>query len=259
VEVIIQPSATDAALLAARIIADLVRRKPHAVLGLATGATLVATYAELVRMQLRDELDLRRIITFNLDEFVGLDESHRCSLHRYMKDHLFDPIGLPRTQVHIPPALASDVASACHEYEMSIAAAGGIDLQLLGIGRDGHIGFNEPTSSLASRTRIKTLAASTVIAQQAVFGNDPVPRHAITMGIGTIRDARHCVLVATGKHKADALARAVEGPVTAMVPASALQHHPRTTVIVDEEAGANLTLQDYYRHVFAHKPDWQKS
>jgi glucosamine-6-phosphate deaminase len=141
---------------------------------------------------------------------------------------------------------------------MSIAAAGGIDLQLLGIGRDGHIGFNEPTSSLASRTRIKTLAAGTVIAQQAVFGNDPVPRHVITMGIGTIRDARHCVLVATGKHKADALARTVEGPVTAMVPASALQHHPQTTVIVDEEAGANLTLQDYYRSAFAHKPDWQK-
>ena len=258
-EVIIQPSAMDAAHLAARIVADLVRRKPDAVLGLATGATLVATYAELVRMQQRGELDLRRIVTFNLDEFVGLDESHRSSLHRYMKDHLFDPIGLPRTQIHIPPALASDVASACHDYEMSIATAGGIDLQLLGIGRDGHIGFNEPTSSLASRTRIKTLATSTVIAQQAVFGNDPVPQHVITMGIGTIRDARHCVLVATGKHKADALARTVEGPVTAMVPASALQLHPRTTVIVDEEAAANLTLQDYYRSAFAHRLDRQKS
>jgi glucosamine-6-phosphate deaminase len=258
-EVIIQPSAMDAAHLAARIIADLVRRKPHAVLGLATGATPPATYAELVRMQQRGELDLRRIITFNLDEFVGLDEYHRCSCHRYMKEHLFDPIGLPRTQIHIPPALASDVPAACHAYEQSIAAAGGIDLQLLGIGPDGHIGFNEPTSSLASRTRIKTLAASTVTAQQAIFGDDPVPRHVITMGIGTIRDARHCVLVATGAHKADAVARTVEGPVSAMVPASALQHHPETTVIVDEEAAVKLKLQDYYRSVFAHKPDWQKS
>jgi glucosamine-6-phosphate deaminase len=258
-EVIIQPSAMEVAHLAARIIADLVRRKPHAVLGLATGTTPLATYAELVRMQQRGELDLRRIITFNLDEFVGLDENHRCSFHRYMKDHLFDPIGLPCTQTHIPPALASDVPAACHAYEQSIAAAGGIDLQLLGIGRDGHIGFNEPTSSLASRTRIKTLAASTVTAQQAIFGEDPLPRHVITMGIGTIRDARHCVLVATGAHKADAVARTVEGPVSAMVPASALQHHPQTTIIVDEEAASKLALQDYYRSVFANKPDWQKS
>ena len=249
----------EAAHLAAWIIARLVRRKPQAVLGLATGTTPLATYAELVRMQQRGEVDLRRIVTFNLDEFVGLDENHRCSFHRYMKTHLFDPIGLPRRQIHIPPALASDVPAACHAYEMSIAAAGGIDLQLLGIGRDGHIGFNEPTSSLASRTRIKTLAASTVLAQQASFGDDPVPRHVITMGIGTIRDARHCVLVATGTHKADAVARTVEGPVSAMVPASALQHHPQTTIIVDGEAAAKLTLQDYYRSVFANKPDWQKN
>jgi glucosamine-6-phosphate deaminase len=258
-EIIIQPSATDVARLAARIIAGLVRRKPHAVLGLATGATLVATYAELVRMQQRGELDLRRIITFNVDEFVGLDENHRCSLHRYMKDHLFDRIGLPRAQIHIPPALASDVQAACHAYEQSIAAVGGIDLQLLGIGRDGHIGFNEPTSSLASRTRIKTLTASTVMAQQAIFGADPLPRHVITMGVGTIRDARHCVLLATGAHKADAIARTVEGPVSAMVPASALQHHPQTTIIVDEEAASKLNLQAYYRSAFANKPDWQNS
>jgi glucosamine-6-phosphate deaminase len=249
----------EVAHLAARIVAGLVRRKPHAVLGLATGTTPLATYAELVRMQQRGELDLRRIITFNLDEFVGLDENHRCSFHRYMKDHLFDPIGLPCTQTHIPPALASDVPAACHAYEQSIAAAGGIDLQLLGIGRDGHIGFNEPTSSLASRTRIKTLAASTVTAQQAIFGDDPLPRHVITMGIGTIRDARHCVLVATGAHKADAVARTVEGPVSAMVPASALQLHPQTTIIVDEEAASKLALRDYYRSVFANKPNWQKS
>ncbi len=258
-EVIIQPSAPDAGRLAAGIIARLVRRKPEAVLGLATGATPLAIYAELVRMQQRGDLDLRRITAFVLDEFAGLDENHPRSFHRYMTDHLFGPIGLPRAQIHVPPALASDVPAACREYEMSIAAAGGIDLQLLGIGRDGHIGFNEPTSSLASRTRIKTLAAGTVIAQQAVFGSDPVPRHVITMGIGTILDARHCVLVATGTHKADAVARTVEGPVSAMVPASALQHHPRTTVIVDEEAAAKLALRDYYRGVFAHKPDWQKS
>lgn len=257
-EVIIQPSALEASRLAAQIIARLVRRKPHAVLGLATGATPKATYAELVHMQRQGEIELRGVAAFVLDEFVGLDENHPCSFHRYMKENLFDPIGLARGQYHIPPALAEDVAAACRDYETSIAAAGGIDLQLLGIGRDGHIGFNEPTSSLASRTRIKTLAPGTVMAQQAAFGGEPVPLHVVTMGIGTILDARHCVLVATGRHKADAVARAVEGPVSAMVPASALQHHPQTTVIADEQAAAKLTLQDYYRGVFAHKPDWQK-
>jgi glucosamine-6-phosphate deaminase len=258
VEVIIQASALEASHLAARIMARLVRQKPQAVLGLATGATPLATYAELVRMQQRGEVDLRRVSAFVLDEFVGLDEKHPRSFHRYMKERLFDPIGLKRGQVHVPPALASDVPAACQAYEASIAAAGGIDLQLLGIGRDGHIGFNEPTSSLASRTRIKTLTAGTLAAQQVAFGREPVPRHVITMGIGTILDARHCVLVATGAHKAEAVARAVEGPVSAMVPASALQHHPRTTVIADEAAAANLTLKDYYRDAFAHKPEWQK-
>lgn len=258
-EVIIQPSALEAAQLAARIIARLVRRKPRAVLGLAAGATPLAIYAELVRLQRQGELDLRGVTAFVLDEFVGLGENHPRSFHRYMKEHLFDPIGLPRAQIHVPPALAGDMPAACRDYEASIAAAGGIDLQLLGIGRDGHIGFNEPTSSLASRTRIKTLAPGTVAAQQAAFGSDPAPLHAVTMGIGTILDARHCVLVATGRHKADAVARAVEGPVSAMVPASALQLHPQTTVILDEQAAANLALQGYYRDVFAHKPDWQKS
>ena len=257
-EVIIQASALDASHLAARIMARLVRRKPDAVLGLATGATPLATYAELVRMQKRGEADLRRATAFVLDEFVGLGENHPRSFHHYMKDNLFDPIGLPPAQIHMPPALARDIPAACLAYEASIAAAGGIDLQLLGIGRDGHIGFNEPTSSLASRTRIKTLTAGTVAAQQAAFGAEPVPRHVVTMGIGTILDARHCVLVATGAHKAEAVARAVEGPVSAMVPASALQFHPQTTVIADEAAAGRLTLRDYYRDAFAHKPEWQK-
>jgi glucosamine-6-phosphate deaminase len=175
-----------------------------------------------------------------------------------MEEHFLSRVNVDRRRVHLPPTEGDDLAGLCEKYERDIRAAGGIDLQLLGIGRDGHLGFNEPTSSLASRTRIKTLTGLTREANRSGFGGDDVPLHVVTMGIGTILEARHCLLVADGSAKADAVARMVEGPLTALVPASALQLHPHVTVIVDELAAAGLSLRDYYREVQRNKPDWQR-
>ena len=253
-EVIIVPAAQDVGIAAAGIIARLVAGKPGAVLGLATGASVKPVYAELVRAR----LDFSRVTTFNLDEYVGLDPSHAASFHAFMNEHFLGRMNVDRGHVRFPPTEGDDLAGACEQFERDIRNAGGIDLQLLGIGRDGHLGFNEPTSSLASRTRIKTLTAATREANRAAFGGSEVPLHVVTMGIGTILDARHCLLVADGSAKADAVARMVEGPLTAMVPASALQMHPQATVIVDELAAAGLSLRDYYREVQRNKPQWQR-
>ena len=160
----------------------------------------------------------------------------------------------------MPDGAADDIVAACDEYEERIRGAGGIDVQLLGIGADGHVGFNEPTSSLASRTRVKTLTAQTRRDNARFFDHaDDVPRHVVTQGIGTILEARHLLLIATGAAKAEAIAKALEGPVTSMCPASAVQLHPHVTVVVDEAATACLTLTDYYRDTFAGKPPWQSS
>ncbi|HET8541716.1 MAG TPA: glucosamine-6-phosphate deaminase [Anaeromyxobacter sp.] len=258
-EVIILPSATEAALAAARVVARLVREKPHAVLGLATGETPRRLYEELVRAHREEGLDLSRVTTFNLDEYVGLDEAHPASYVRYMRENLFRHVNLRPDRTHVPDGRAADVDAACAAYEEAIRAAGGVDLQLLGLGADGHIGFNEPTSSLASRTRVKTLTAATREAIRAGLpAGEEAPRHVITMGIGTILEARRCVLVAFGARKAAAVAKAVEGPVTALVPASALQLHARTTVLLDEDAARQLALAAYYRDVHANKPAWQR-
>jgi glucosamine-6-phosphate deaminase len=258
-EVIILPSARETAQAAARIVTRLVHANPHAVLGLATGETPKRLYAELVRAHRDEGLDFSRVTTFNLDEVVGLDDGHALSYRRYMREHLFRHVNLRPERTHLPDGLAADVDAACAAYEEAIRAAGGIDLQLLGIGADGHIGFNEPTSSLASRTRVKTLAAATLAALRAPLppGEEP-PRHVITMGIGTILAARRCLLLASGARKAGAVAKMVEGPVTALVPASALQLHARTTVLVDEEAAGQLSLAAYYRDVHRNKPAWQR-
>ncbi len=258
-EVIILPSATEAALAAARIVARLVRATPDAVLGLATGETPKRVYAELVRGHRLDGLDFSRVTTFNLDEYVGLDGAHPASYRRYMQENLFGHVNLRPERTHVPDGRAVDVDAACAAYEEAIRAAGGIDLQLLGIGADGHIGFNEPTSSLGSRTRVKTLTAATLDALRAQLprGEEP-PRHVITMGIGTILESRRCLLLALGARKAAAVAKMVEGPVTALVPASALQLHPQTTVLVDEEAAARLALAAYYRDAHRNKPGWQR-
>jgi glucosamine-6-phosphate deaminase len=257
-EVVILPTAEAACARGARVVARLLRAKPDAVLGLPTGATPRALYAELGRMHREEGLPFARATTFNLDEYVGLGPDHPGSFRRYMDEALFRHVDLPPARAHLPDGAAADVPAACAAYEAAIAAAGGLDLVLLGLGQEGHIAFNEPTSSLASRTRMKTLSDRTRATNQAGFGAGAVPRHVITMGVGTILGARRVLLLATGAHKAAALARAVEGPVAALVPASALQLHPQVTVLCDEAAAAALELRDYYRAVQADKPAWRR-
>lgn len=254
-EIIIQPTAEAATAIAARLVAGVIRKKNGCVLGLATGSTPVLLYRELIALK----LDWRKVKTFNLDEYIGLPVAHRQSYHTFMRENLFQNVNIAKRNVNLPDGLAKDIPKFCAMYEKRIRAAGGIDLQVLGIGTDGHIGFNEPTSSLASRTRIKTLTPQTRRDNARFFGSeDQVPHHCITMGIGTILDARHNLLLAFGKNKARAIAEAVEGPVTSMNPASALQMHPKVTVCLDEAAASELRLTDYYRWVYNHKPDWQK-
>ena len=257
-EIIIQLNADEAARSAARVVARLIRAKPDAVLGLATGQTPLGLYRELVRLHREEALDFSRVTTFNLDEYVGLGPDHPASYHAFMFANLFDHINIPHEQIHLPDGLTADVPQHCAAYETAIRQAGGIDLQVLGIGTDGHIGFNEPTSSLVSRTRIKTLTPRTRKDNAPFFSaGEEVPYHVITMGIGTIMESRACLFLAFGERKAAAVAAMVEGPVTALVPATALQMHPCTHVFIDEAAAGQLKKSDYYRWVFEHKPDWQ--
>lgn len=258
-EIIIQPTAGAASRVAARIVAKLLHEKPHSVLGLATGNTPLGLYRELVRMRREEKLDFSRVTTFNLDEYVGLAPDHPGSYHSFMGENLFRHINVPKQCVHIPDGLAKDVPHFCKQYEESIREAGGVDLQVLGIGTDGHIGFNEPGSSLASRTRIKTLTPQTRRDNASFFGSeDKVPYHVITMGVGTIMESRQLLLLAFGERKAQAVAAACEGPITAMNPASILQMHPVAKVVLDEAAASKLTKSDYYRWVYERKPDWQR-
>ncbi|MDP6629628.1 MAG: glucosamine-6-phosphate deaminase [Kiritimatiellia bacterium] len=259
-EVIISPDTETASGAAARVVARLVREKPNAVLGLATGSTPLKLYRKLIQLHNEEELDFSEVTTFNLDEYVGLEKEHPQSYHAFMWEHLFSQINIKPENVHIPDGMAKDIPVFCAAYERAIAEAGGIDLQVLGIGSDGHIGFNEPTSSFASRTRIKTLTQQTVQDNARFFDGDEsqVPHHCITMGIGTIMDAKRCIMLAFGEEKAEAIAATVEGPVASMVPASILQHHPNAKVFIDNPAAAGLKLSDYYRWVYDGKPDWQR-
>ncbi len=258
-EIIIQPTAESAAVIAARHVARIVREKPDAVLGLATGSTPLPMYRELIRMHREQGLDFSDITTFNLDEYVGLQPEHPASYHAFMWENFFSHVNVARERIHIPDGMSRHVPAFCRKYEYEIQAVGGIDLQVLGIGSDGHIGFNEPSSSLASRTRIKTLTAETRRDNAHFFAKpEEVPVHVITMGVGTIMDARQVLLLAFGEKKAKAIAEAVEGPITAMSPASILQMHPIAKCIIDEPAAARLRRLDYYRWVYDHKPDWQK-
>jgi glucosamine-6-phosphate deaminase len=257
-EVVIVADAPAAGVVGADIVTALLTRKPDAVLGLATGSSPLPVYGELIRRSRRGDISFATATAFLLDEYVGLSPSHPASYRRFIDQELATHVGLPAAQVNSPDGGAADVAAECARYERAIADAGGVDVQLLGIGADGHIGFNEPGSSLGSRTRIKTLTEQTRRDNARFFGGlDDVPRHVVTQGVGTILDARHLVLVATGAAKAEPLAKAIEGPVTAMVPASALQLHPHVTVIVDEASAASLQLADYYREALRSKPDWQ--
>ncbi|MFO1489285.1 MAG: glucosamine-6-phosphate deaminase [Verrucomicrobiota bacterium] len=254
-EIIIQPTAEAATSVAARVIARLLREKPGAVLGLATGSTPVLLYRELIALK----LDWRKVTTFNLDEYVGLPAAHPQSYHSFMWEHLFRHVNIAKKNVHIPDGNAKDIPKFCAQYERRIRAAGGMDLQVLGIGTDGHIGFNEPTSSLASRTRIKTLTPRTRRDNARFFGSEKaVPHHVITMGIGTIMEARQILLLAFGRGKARAIAEAVEGSITSLNPASVLQMHPVAKVCLDEPAAGRLKRADYYRWVYDHKPAWQR-
>jgi glucosamine-6-phosphate deaminase len=258
-EVIIQPTPEAASEVAARIIARLVKENPRAVLGLATGSTPLLLYRELIRLHRAEGLDFSGVTTFNLDEYVGLPETHPASYHTFMREHLFNRINVRSENIHIPDGMTEDIPKCCRAYEDAIAAAGGIDLQVLGIGTDGHIGFNEPSSSLASRTRIKTLTPQTLEDNAPFFGRkEDVPHHVITMGIGTIMDARRVLLLAFGEKKAAAVASAVEGPLTAMLPASVLQVHPVAKALLDEPTASALKRANYYRWVYENKPDWQR-
>lgn len=254
VEVIINTSEEVASLRVAEIIADLLRKKPQAVLGLATGSTPLALYRRLVRVHREEALDFSQVRTFNLDEYYGLGPDHDCSFRRFMDENFFELVNISRENTHMPDGLAKDVAAHCLRYEDAIAATGGIDIQILGIGSDGHIGFNEPSSSLSSRTRLKTLTSRTRM-DNAVFFPDlkSVPHHAITMGVGTILEAKCILVLAFGAKKARAVAAMVEGALSAKVPASALQMHPHVTVMLDEAAASLLELSDYYRHAFSCK------
>lgn len=257
-EVVIVEGRTSGAALVADAIAALVARVSRPVLGLATGSTPGPVYDELARRHDGAQLFLASCRAFLLDEYVGLPADHPESYRSVIRREVVDRLDLPPEAVRGPDGNAADLVRACADYDAAVRSAH-VDLQLLGVGTDGHVGFNEPGSSLASRTRIKTLTAQTRQDNARFFGGDvdAVPRHVLTQGIGTILAAQHLVLLAWGAGKADAVGQLVEGPITAMVPASALQLHPHATVIVDEEAAGRLRLADYYRETYAAKPDWQ--
>ena len=254
-------SAAQVGQAAAILIGAQLISKPNAVLGLATGSSPIPTYQELIRMHRAGVVDFSSAVSFNLDEYCRLPESHPCSYHDFMHQQLFAHVNFAQGNTHVPNGNAADLAAECARYDQAIAKAGGIDLQLLGIGHNGHIGFNEPTCSLASRTRVESLTESTRAANARFFDGDmaAVPTRCITQGIATIMTARHLVLLAFGPAKADAVAQLVEGPVSARWPATILQHHPHATVIVDEAAAAKLELADYYRKVYGDTPTWRAS
>lgn len=256
-EVIICKSYEDVSRTAARVVAKTMNRKPNAVLGLATGSTPLGLYRELIRMHQEEGLDFSQVTTFNLDEYVGLPKGHPQSYHYFMHENLFKHINVPKQNIHIPSGTTENYEAFCAWYEQRIKEVGGIDLQVLGIGSDGHIAFNEPSSSLGSRTRIKTLAKPTIDDNARFFEDDPsqVPIYAITMGVGTIMEARSCLMLANGEKKAAAIAAAVEGPVTSMCTASALQLHRQAMAIIDEPAASQLQMRDYYEWVQAKMPD----
>ena len=258
-EVVILADAKEIGAVAADAVGALIVRQPDAVLGLATGSSPLMIYDELVLRCVAGLVSFSRARGFTLDEYVGLSADHPERYHNVIDRVFVSRVDFAPGTVQGPDGLASDVPAACAAYEDAIHRAGGVDLQILGIGTDGHIAFNEPGSSLASRTRIKTLTRQTRIDNARFFGGDvdAVPTHCLTQGLATIVEARHVVLVATGSHKAEAVHHLVEGPVSAMWPATVLQHHPHVTVLLDDAAAHRLQLAGYYRETFRAKPDWQ--
>lgn len=258
-EVIIRPDTASAANLVARLVAKSIRANPKLVLGFATGRTMEIVYAELARMNACEALDFSLVSTFNLDEYVGLPPTDPHSYRHYMNEHLFSKVNIDFRNTHLPNGMADDLAAECAAYEHAIADCGGIDLQILGIGASGHIGFNEPLSALQSRTREKALAPATIDQNSPLFPSpDQMPRRGITMGVGTILESKEAILLATGPEKAHILAQAVEGPVTSMISASALQLHHKCRIVVDEEAATELQGHEYYRRLFESEPEWEE-
>jgi len=254
-EVFVYKAYEEMSKVAAREVVDVLNAKPNAVLGMATGSTPLGVYQELVKMHRRGEVDFSHVTTFNLDEYVGLPITHEQSYHRFMHENFFRHINIPAQNIHIPSGTTTNYRAFCDWYEKRIEECGGIDLQILGIGSDGHIAFNEPGSSLSSRTRLKTLAKQTIDDNARFFERpEDVPIYAITMGVGTILEARQILLLATGANKAEAVAAAVEGPVTSMITASALQMHPSTKAFLDEGAASRLKMREYYDWIQFHKP-----
>jgi glucosamine-6-phosphate deaminase len=255
-EIVIVRDKEAAGALVADHIATLIRENPETVLGLATGSTPLPVY-EALRPRL-EGIDVSRVRGFALDEYVGIDPAHPESYRSVITREVVEPLGLDPALVRTPDGSVLGIEHRGEEYEAAILDAGGIDLQILGIGTDGHIGFNEPGSSFASQTRVKTLTEQTRRDNARFFDSiDDVPMHCITQGLGTILRARHLVLLAFGEGKAAAVAGAVEGPVTASLPGSAIQLHARATVVVDEAAASRLARADYYRYTYDNKPDWQ--
>lgn len=260
-EIVIRDDAAAVHALAADIVEKVVRTGRDAdrpVLGLATGSTPLGVYRELGRRHREEGLSFARARAFLLDEYVGLPAAHPQSYRSVIRTEFAALVDIDLDAIDGPNGEAADIPAESARYDAAIADAGGIDVQLLGIGTDGHIGFNEPGSSLVSRTRVKTLTEQTRRDNARFFDSaEDVPHHVMTQGLGTIREARHLVLLALGDGKADAVAAAVEGPVSAFCPASVIQMHPRVTVVVDEPAAARLRLADYYRYAAEHKPSWQ--
>lgn len=252
-EVIIKNNYSEMSLYAAQIVANKIRTKPKTVLGLATGSTPLGLYNELIKLHKIEGLDFSNVISFNLDEYVGLSKDHPQSYQNFMDNKLFSKINIKQKNIHIPNG-NSFKNKEWDKYELLIKSYDGIDLQILGIGSTGHIAFNEPTSSLGSRTRIKTLTQKTVTDNARFFDNIiDVPKFVITMGVGTIMEAKKILLLASGDSKAEPIAKAIEGPISSMCTASAIQMHPNTIVIIDEAAAKFLKEKDYYKWVYSNK------
>ncbi|MGH7233061.1 MAG: glucosamine-6-phosphate deaminase [Nitrospiraceae bacterium] len=249
--VVIKESYQEVSRTSARIVANAIKKNPRLSLGLATGSTPLGTYQELIRLHREEGLNFARVVTFNLDEYLGLSPDHPQSYHTFMHGHFFDHVNLDPDNVHIPNgSITKDYEAYCASYEEQIRRAGGIDLQVLGIGSNGHIGFNEAGSSLSSRTRLVALTEQTVEENRRFFPPDEdMPHCAITMGLGTILDARKIILLASGRKKANAVAQAIEGPLTSSITASVLQLHADAIVILDRNAAEDLTRTEYYHRV----------
>ena len=258
-EVIIVPKQEDAAPIVADAYSKLLADKPAAVLGLATGSTPLGVYKELIRRYNEDGLSFADVQAFNLDEYVGLAAGHPELYRTFIEREFTSHVDFAADAVHGPDGLAEDLLKAAADYDQSIKDAGGIDIQILGIGADGHLAFNMPGSSLVSRTRLKTLTKKTREDNARFFDGDisQVPKHCLTQGLGTIMESRHAIMLGFGKGKAQAVAEAVEGGVSAHWPASILQMHPHATVVVDEDAAEQLRLTNYYVNTYEGKPDWQ--